>query len=210
MPPVTMMAFITHCWKSAPLERPGQPRAARRTGRCALWALLLAVALWPALALAQVPGEVVDMQIERQDERLLLSAALNFELPELVQDALQRGIPMYFIAEAEIQRERWYWWDKTVAQAQRYLRLSYQPLTRRWRLHVSATPFANAGLGMALGQSFDDSAEALAMLQRLSRWPIAQASELEPQARYQVQLPGKEEMAAFLHKAVEELEGGDE
>lgn len=29
-------------------------------------------------------------------------------------------------------------------------------------------------------------------------------------SRYQVQLPGKEEMAAFLHKAVEELEGGDE
>lgn len=29
-------------------------------------------------------------------------------------------------------------------------------------------------------------------------------------SRYQVQLPGKEEMAAFLHKAVEELGGGDE
>ena len=29
-------------------------------------------------------------------------------------------------------------------------------------------------------------------------------------SRYQVQLPGKDEMAAFLHKAVEELEGGDE
>ncbi|MDX1251754.1 MAG: DUF1016 family protein [Gammaproteobacteria bacterium] len=29
-------------------------------------------------------------------------------------------------------------------------------------------------------------------------------------SRYQVQLPGKEEMAAFLHRAVEELGGGDE
>lgn len=29
-------------------------------------------------------------------------------------------------------------------------------------------------------------------------------------SRYQVQLPGKEEMAAFLHKAVKELGGGDE
>jgi hypothetical protein len=28
-------------------------------------------------------------------------------------------------------------------------------------------------------------------------------------SRYQVQLPGKAEMAAFLHKAVEELEGGN-
>lgn len=29
-------------------------------------------------------------------------------------------------------------------------------------------------------------------------------------SRYQVQLPGKEEIAAFLHRAVEELGGGDE
>lgn len=29
-------------------------------------------------------------------------------------------------------------------------------------------------------------------------------------SRYQVQLPGKKEMVAFLHKAVEELGGGDE
>lgn len=29
-------------------------------------------------------------------------------------------------------------------------------------------------------------------------------------SRYQVQLPGKEEIAAFLHQAVAELGGGDE
>lgn len=33
------------------------------------------------------------------------------------------------------------------------------------------------------------------MLQRLSRWPIAQASELEPQARYQVQLRFKVDLS---------------
>ena len=41
MPPVTMMAFITHCWKSAPLERPG-PRARWVACTRALWGLLLA------------------------------------------------------------------------------------------------------------------------------------------------------------------------
>lgn len=29
-------------------------------------------------------------------------------------------------------------------------------------------------------------------------------------SRYQVQLPAKEQMAAFLHRAVQELEGGGE
>ena len=139
-------------------------------------------------AAAQVPGEVVQMQLERTDEGLLLSAGLRFELPDLVEDALRKGIPMYFVTEAEVLRERWYWSDKGVAQAHRYLRLSFQPLTRRWRLNVSSTPFTNAGLGMALGQSFEDYDEALAALQRVARWKIAEASDVDDDARYLVQL----------------------
>ena len=43
-----------------------------------------------------------------------------------------------------------------VAEATRYLRLSYQPLTRRWRLSTSSVPFTNSGLGVVLGQNFDE------------------------------------------------------
>ncbi len=162
----------------------------RKPERRALLALLGALALAPASlpVAAQLPGEVVQMQLERTDEGLLLSAGLRFELPDLVEDALRKGIPMYFVTEAEVLRERWYWSDKTVAQAHRYLRLSFQPLTRRWRLNVSSTPFTNAGLGMALGQSFEDYDEALAAMQRLARWKIAEASDVDDDARYTVQL----------------------
>lgn len=46
--------------------------------------------------------------------------------------------------------------------------------------------------------------------QELVEYALAGMSNQLFVSRYQVQLPGKEEMAAFLHKAVEELEGGDE
>ncbi|MFT3813284.1 MAG: DUF4390 domain-containing protein [Acidovorax sp.] len=128
------------------------------------------------------------MQLERTPDGLLLSAGLRLDLPELVEDALRKGIPMYFVAEAEVLRERWYWSDKTVAQAQRYLRLAFQPLTRRWRLNAASTPFSNAGLGMALGQSFDDYDEAIATLERLSRWKIAEAADIAADTRYTVEL----------------------
>lgn len=154
----------------------------------ALWLLVLLLPGAAAPAHAQVPGEVVQMQLERTDEGLLLSAGLRFELPDVVEDALRKGIPMYFITEAEVLRERWYWSDKSVAHAWRYLRLSYQPLTRRWRLNISATPFTNAGLGMALGQSFEDYEEALAAMQRLARWKIAEVADVDDDARYVVQL----------------------
>ena len=44
----------------------------------------------------------------------------------------------------------------------------------------------------------------------LVRYALADMSNQLFVSRYQVQLPGKDEMAAFLHKAVEELGGGDE
>jgi hypothetical protein len=134
------------------------------------------------------PAEVVGVRVERGDDSLYLAASLDFTLPELAVDALQKGIPMFFVMEAQLLRERWYWSDKMVAEATRYMRLSYQPLTRRWRLNTSNVPFTNSGLGVVLGQNFDDLDEALSAMQRVSRWRIGPADALDVDAAHTVQL----------------------
>ncbi len=147
--------------------------------------------LWLGLCLqarAAGPSEISDMRLEHADEGFFLSASLRFDLPTLAEDALQKGIPMYFITEAEVLRERWYWYDQQVVKATRHMRLSFQPLTRRWRLNVSPTPFEGNGLGVVLGQNFDQLADALAAMQRIARWKIAEPGIIDPRARYQVQL----------------------
>ena len=126
------------------------------------------------------------MQLERADGAVFLSAMVNFELPPIVEDALRKGVPMFFVAEAEVQRSRWYWSNEKVATSARHSRLSYQPLTRRWRLNMSPTPIGNGGLGVALTQTFDELPEALAAIQRISRWKIADASEVAPDNTYMV------------------------
>ncbi len=134
---------------------------------------------------AQSSGaEITQMRIERTDEGVLLSANVRFDLPPVVEDALEKGIPMFFVAEAGVFRERWYWYDKQVSYAARHMRLSYQPLTRRWRLVVSATPIGNSAGG--LGQTFDSQEDALAAVQRISRWKIADLAEIDPDARQTV------------------------
>lgn len=150
------------------------------------WSWLVACLLWVApLGWAQVhPAEVTQLQVQRTDEGVLLSAAVRFDLPQVVEDALEKGIPMYFLAEATIYRERWYWYDKRVANANRHMRLSYQPLTRRWRLQVSSTPIGNSGL--VLGQMFDTREEALAAVQRVSGWRIADANDVDPDAVHNI------------------------
>jgi Domain of unknown function (DUF4390) len=146
----------------------------------ACWALVFC-----ATVLAETPAaEITQLRAERADEGVLLFANIKFELPGVIDDALAKGIPMFFVAEAVLFRDRWYWYDKQMAAVERHMRLSYQPLTRRWRLVVSPVPIGNSGL--ALGQTFDTREEALAAVQRISHWKIADAADIDRDERYNV------------------------
>jgi hypothetical protein len=175
---VTTTVSSTPCWKRLPALTP--PWAERGLRAFAV-TILLAIS---APAMADTPAEVTQLRQERSEDGVLLSATVHFPMPPQVQDALLKGIPMFFVAEAALLRDRWYWYDKQVSNAQRHMRLSYQPLTRRWRLQVSATQIGNSGL--ALGQTFDTQEEAVRAVQSIARWKIAELSDLEPDARYSV------------------------
>ena len=128
----------------------------------------------------------VELQLARNAEGAFASVALQFDLPEQVEDALYKGVTLYFVQEAEIISARWYWRDKIVKKTARYMRLSYQPLTRRWRLHVSSTPLNDGAMAASLGQSFDSLDEALAIVKRMRHWKIASADELSDSSDYLV------------------------
>lgn len=170
-----MTAFITHCLRSARLD---------------LGRLLVAVCLCCGFGGVQAEttaAEISLFRIERDSDALLLTAGIKFELSPAVQDALLKGVSMVFLAEVDIFRERWYWTNKRVVSAERRMRLSYQPLTRRWRLNVASGAPSQSGLGVALNQNFDTLAEALAALQRLPRWKIAEVAELDLEQRHLVE-----------------------
>ena len=132
-------------------------------------------------------AEVTQLKMERSDDSVYLSAAVRFELPVVVEDALFKGIPMFFVAEADIFRDRWYWYDKRVTTATRTMRLAFQPLTRRWRLNILPGAISVTGLRASLSQSYDSLPEAMAAIQRISRWRIADASEIDPTSRHNVE-----------------------
>jgi hypothetical protein len=162
------MASFTLCWKNA---------------RLSLALLVLALFFHAGAARAQTaPAEIAQLRLERSDEGIFLNAQLRFELSAAVQDALRKGIPVYFVAQAHLLQDRWYWSDKKLASATRQLRLSYHPLTRRWRLSVTQ----GVNPGAALNQNFEELPEAMAALTHLSRWKIAESAEIDPDARYTV------------------------
>lgn len=131
--------------------------------------------------------EITQLRVERGDDGVHLSAQVRFELPAVVEDALLKGIPMFFVVEADIYRDRWYWTDPRVASAARTVRLAYQPLTRRWRVNIaSGLITSSAGLRATLNQNYETLPEALSAIQRVARWKIADAAEVDPDAAHKL------------------------
>ncbi|MGB7422407.1 MAG: DUF4390 domain-containing protein [Comamonas sp.] len=153
-----------------------------------LTALALLGLLLPVAQSQEAGRAPLQLRVERSAQGVFLSAVVPVQLPLSVENALLNGIAMHFVAQAQILRHRWYWSDKVLVNAMRYVRLSYQPLTRRWRVAQASEPIAPTGMGIALAQNYDTLQEALAAMGRISRWRVAQASELDEDTPYTLRL----------------------
>lgn len=117
--------------------------------------------------------ELSSLQALRADAALTLDYQARLTLTPAIEDALKHGVPMYFIAQAAVYRNRWYWRDERMARHTRSWRLSYQPLTSSWRVSTGG-----------LSQSFGSLAEALAPLSRVTGWRLLDADRIEPGERF--------------------------
>lgn len=136
---------------------------------------LLPLALAAAVAVRAQGVDLAALTAYRLDGELLLDFDARLTLPGPVEDALQRGVPVYFVAQATLYRHRWYWRDERVARVQRSWRVAYQPLTASWRV----------GFG-GLNQTFPTLAEALAVVTRVSNWRLVELAQIDPDSRYYV------------------------
>lgn len=140
-----------------------------------LLALAFAIALAGHAARAQ-GIDLLNLQVQRQEAELKLEFATRLQLSRTVEDALHRGVPVYFTAQATLWRSRWYWRDDRVARVARSWRLAYQPLTSTWRVGVGA-----------ITQTYPTLGEALAVISRTSGWKLADLAQMDPDARHYVE-----------------------
>lgn len=136
--------------------------------------LLLACAgLLVAPAARAQSAELAQLRATREDGALDLEFAVRLTLPRAVEDALHRGVPVYFVAQAELRRHRWYWRDERVARVQRSWRVAFQPLTSTWRVSLGG-----------LSQSYATLPDAMGTITRSAGWKVADLSQLDSDARY--------------------------
>lgn len=155
--------------RALPPRRGAVPSRARGGGA---WRGLVGLCWLLIVLIAPVraqPLELATLDVLQAEEGVQVNFAVTFELPRQVEDALLKGVPLNFVAEAEVFRERWYWKDRRVASAVRVWRLAYQPLTRQYRVSFGG-----------LNQNFGQLADAMAAVQRVVRWKIAETAQIEP------------------------------
>jgi len=139
-------------------------------------ALLLAPAFAPAPARAGEGVDIENASLESTDEGYRLALAFSFSLTRGLEDAVTRGIPLYFTTEVQLSRPRWYWFDdKTVSTAQT-IRISYNVLTHQYHAAISGR----------LQQSFASLDDALSLVRRPNRWVIAEPGSLKRGQVYKV------------------------
>lgn len=125
--------------------------------------------------------------LERTADGLFLSARLPLDLPAALEDVLYKGVPLHFVWQAQVLRDRWYWMDERMAQQTRVVRVAYQPLTRRWRVSVgSGWPADGAALN-ALHQNVDTLPDALAVVARVSNWRLLDPGRLDSDQSYRLE-----------------------
>ena len=130
--------------------------------------LVAVLAMLPVLVLA-AEIEIANPQIMASEDGFVVSADFSFELNERLEEAVTKGVVLYFVTEFEMTRPRWYWLDEKLVSRNQTHRLSYHALTRQYRLSKGG-----------LHQSFDTLSEALRVLSRLRNWVVIDGRAEKP------------------------------
>lgn len=137
-----------------------------------IFACLLAMSVFSVAANAE-GIKIKSVELERVDNDWLLNATFQIELTPGLEDAVQKGVVLYFQTEFDLTRSRWYWFDEKPALAQRQIRLSYQPLTQQYRI-------ASEGFTFSAKTIF----EALQAVGSIGGWRVIDNSQIDPSKSY--------------------------
>jgi uncharacterized protein DUF4390 len=148
-------------------------RALRRALRRELvLAVFAALALVPA---AHAEGIAVKSAVlEAADDGLQLDADFDVQFSPRLEEAVNRGVALYFVVEFELSRPRWYWFDQKPVQYTQTYKITYTPLLRQYRLTVGS-----------VYQNFTRFEEVTRVLSRLRGLHVADRLALKPDVTYQ-------------------------
>jgi hypothetical protein len=120
---------------------------------------------------------VTSAEVRADEDDYVLNAEFDLALNATLEEALHRGVPLYFVLEFEIGRPRWWWFDEKVLTSTTNYRIAWNALTRQYR--VSSGIFAQALYSLEEVERF---------LSRVTSRPVARRDALQKGSRYDAAL----------------------
>lgn len=90
-----------------------------------------------------------------------LNADFRLSMPQQLQDAINHGTPVSFQVEFNVNRPRWYWSNENLISTSREQRISFNSLTREYRVVSGSNQYRYNTLN-----------EALLNVSRVSQWRV--------------------------------------
>ncbi|MEO8163823.1 MAG: DUF4390 domain-containing protein [Betaproteobacteria bacterium] len=135
------------------------------------WLVALCLAWCSSTAAASEGIHVKSAEVAQNGGDYYLEANFEIELTRTLEEALNKGLPLHFVVEFELIRPRWYTlylWNEQVLEFKQDARLSYNALTRQYRLSLGA-----------LHQNLDSLNDAMALMGRLRPRLLGAADSLD-------------------------------
>jgi hypothetical protein len=121
--------------------------------------------------------EVRKAALIAEEDGYVLEADFEIQLTHTLEEALNKGVPLHFTLEFELNRPRWYWFSERLANTRQQYRLSYNALTRQYRVGLRT-----------LYRNFASLPEALEFMSRVRVREIAEAGALSKGGSYRAAL----------------------
>jgi len=144
------------------------------------WLAGVLLAFWLTVAgsvQASDKSTISQAAIRATPQGYVLDGEVNIVLNPTLEDALSRGINLYFLLELEVTRPRNWWFDEDIAEPVRKMRIYYHLLLRRYVVETGYTTRTTATLS-----------EALATLGRVDGWQVLEQGALKAGQRYDARL----------------------
>ena len=166
------MAFV-RCLDVRTCGAPPWYRVSSRLARIAVLGALALLAAMPLAARADTVA-VKSAEIRAEEDAYVLNAEFDLSINPTLEEALQRGVPLYFLLEFEVVRPRRWWVDEKVVTTTTQYRVSFNALTRQYRV--------SSGL---LAQTLDSLEEVERLLSRVTSRPVARRDQLSEGVGYE-------------------------
>lgn len=128
-------------------------------------------------AWAETGIQVRAAELDMVDEVYQLKADFELNFSPAVEEALNKGVPLNFVVEFELNRPRWYWLDESISSVQRQFRISYHALTKQYRLQFQEQQ-----------KSFASLSELKSELGHIQEWRVAERAQLRKRYSYEARL----------------------